>query len=502
MQSVADHSMPTSKILLVDDQPQNLYALELTLKALPATVISATSGAEALALTLKHDFAIAILDVQMPEMDGYELAELLLGDPTTCRIPVLFVTAAYADELHRFKGYDAGAVDYMVKPVVPSVLLSKVRVFLELARYRENLERLVDERTCALRESEQNFADLFQYAPQAMIMVDADRRIVKTNSNAEALFGYSHEAFEQLHLCDLTSESNDTTLSDLLEAGAFEPTAPGTHTVSKTISARRSDGSAFRASVGLAVLSRNDGPFVVIGVDDVSDALTAHEAVQTSLHEKELLLREIHHRVNNNLQIVSSLLALQTDKSAHPDLREVLTKSAGRVRSMALIHRELYSATSLARIDFGSYTRTLTEILHNGLDNQAKVSIRVTQVDLGLDKASPCALILNELMTNALKHGRSPNGCCNIVVEVSSEGGNLLLVVSDNGPGLPEGFDQNATTSLGMSLISSLTQQVRGSITLANQTGRGLRCQLIVPLEHAEDARTGPQGTTTGALST
>jgi PAS domain S-box-containing protein len=145
----------TPDILLVDDRRENLFALETLLKGMDCTPHSATSGDRALALTLEHDFALAIVDVQMPGMDGYELVELLRANPETSQIPVIFVSAAYADEQHLFKGYETGAVDYIVKPFEPAVLLGKVRVFLELAQYRFNLEGIIQQRTHTITETSQ-----------------------------------------------------------------------------------------------------------------------------------------------------------------------------------------------------------------------------------------------------------------------------------------------------------------------------------------------------------
>jgi signal transduction histidine kinase len=133
------------KILIVDDKPQNLYALEKLLKVLQVEVIQTTSGAEALGLSLEHDFCLAIVDVQMPEMDGYELVELLRGNPSTASLPVIFVSAIYSDEYHHRKGYDSGAVDFLSKPFVSEILLSKVKVFLDLYYQRVKLQELVDE---------------------------------------------------------------------------------------------------------------------------------------------------------------------------------------------------------------------------------------------------------------------------------------------------------------------------------------------------------------------
>jgi len=133
-----------SKILIVDDKPPNLYALEQLLKELDVEVVQETSGVEALAQTLENDFALAIVDVQMPEMDGYELVELLRGNPDTATLPVIFVSAIYSDEYHHRKGYDAGAVDFMSKPFIGEILISKVQVFLDLYHQRMKLEELVN----------------------------------------------------------------------------------------------------------------------------------------------------------------------------------------------------------------------------------------------------------------------------------------------------------------------------------------------------------------------
>jgi DNA-binding response OmpR family regulator len=133
------------KILIVDDKPQNLFALEKILQKLDVEVHQATGGNEALGLTLEHDFCMAIVDVQMPEMDGYELVELLRSNETTAKLPAIFVSAIYSDEYHHRKGYDSGAVDFMSKPFIPEILLSKVRVFIDLYEQREHLKSLVDE---------------------------------------------------------------------------------------------------------------------------------------------------------------------------------------------------------------------------------------------------------------------------------------------------------------------------------------------------------------------
>lgn len=133
------------KILIVDDKLENLFALEKILQKLDAQVFQAKSGNEALGLTTEYEFCMAIVDIQMPEMDGYELVELMRGNDATANLPVIFVSAIFSDEYHHRKGYDTGAVDFMSKPFIPEILLSKVKVFIELYSQRKKLQNLVAE---------------------------------------------------------------------------------------------------------------------------------------------------------------------------------------------------------------------------------------------------------------------------------------------------------------------------------------------------------------------
>jgi DNA-binding response OmpR family regulator len=133
------------KILIVDDKPENLFALEKTLQKVDVEVLRASSGKEALDLVLDYELALAIVDVQMPQMDGYELVELIRGNLNTASLPIIFVSAIFSDEYHHRKGYDAGAVDFMSKPFIPEILLSKVHVFIDLYEKRCELQNMVSE---------------------------------------------------------------------------------------------------------------------------------------------------------------------------------------------------------------------------------------------------------------------------------------------------------------------------------------------------------------------
>jgi two-component system sensor histidine kinase/response regulator len=159
------HGKP--EVLIVDDRQENLYILDRMLKALDVEVVQALSGAEALNLALERDFCVAIVDIQMPEMDGYQLVALLRSNADTATLPVIFVSAIYSDEYHHRKGYEAGAVDFMSKPFMPEILLSKVKVFVDLYRQRRDLEEEVQRR----RQAE----EALQEANLALSKLNADK---------------------------------------------------------------------------------------------------------------------------------------------------------------------------------------------------------------------------------------------------------------------------------------------------------------------------------------
>lgn len=143
-----------AKILLVDDRPENLYALERLLERPSLTIMKASSGNEALGMVLDHDFALVLLDVQMPEMDGFETAELMRGNSTTKHIPIIFVTAINKEQKYVFKGYESGAVDYLFKPLDADILISKVNIFLELYRQKKALKEYTEALEKAHKQAE------------------------------------------------------------------------------------------------------------------------------------------------------------------------------------------------------------------------------------------------------------------------------------------------------------------------------------------------------------
>jgi hypothetical protein len=187
-------------LLLVDDRPENLVALEAILGNEGLDLVKAGSGNDALRHSLKRDFALVLLDVQMPGMDGFETAELMRSNPKTRHLPIIFVTAGVKDIQLQFKGYDLGAVDYLIKPVDPHILQSKVTVFCELYRQRRQieanqllLEAKIKERVAMLRESEERFHMLATHVPVGIYQIDTQGNCLFVNRRWCEIAGLSAE---------------------------------------------------------------------------------------------------------------------------------------------------------------------------------------------------------------------------------------------------------------------------------------------------------------------
>ena len=203
----------------------------------------------------------------------------------------------------------------------------------------------------------------------------------------------------------------------------------------------------------------------------------SNEALSTSLHEKEVLLKEIHHRVKNNLQIISSILSLQSGSACSESQATLLRESQDRIRSMALVHEKLYRSRDLSRINFGEYVRNLTASLaHSYIASPAiRIRVDIRDVFLDIDMAIPCGLIINELVSNSFKYAFRDGRAGEVYISLSGNGQTYTLVVSDDGVGLPPGMDFRNTPSLGLQLVNTLVSQLEGTIELDLEKGTSFK---------------------------
>lgn len=304
-----------------------------------------------------------------------------------------------------------------------------------------------------------NLDDVLESMAGALFVLDAEGRVVTANRAAGALLGGS--------AAGLAGRDFGTICEGFTGRDADSRPVAGERTL------RRIDGGAVAVSFSGAPLGRSGGGRGMVCIaQDLSERKLLEDRLRGSLAEKELLLREIHHRVKNNLQIISSLLDLQSDRIEDPVARALYADSQARIRSMALIHQQLYGADALDRIDFGAYLEQLAaSLFHFGGGGNATIRVEAAPARLGIDRALTCGLIVNELVINSLKHAFPDRRQGVIRLEFSSSDGRHVLTIADDGVGLPDGAWDPDRGSLGTSLVTALVEQLSGSLQVGNAPG-------------------------------
>jgi two-component sensor histidine kinase len=218
-------------------------------------------------------------------------------------------------------------------------------------------------------------------------------------------------------------------------------------------------------------------------VQDITERREADQQLHDSLKEKSVLLKEIHHRVKNNMQVICSLLNLQAEQVSDPATHDLLKESQLRVRSMALVHEKLYQSENLAHVNFCSYANELMVLLGRSFRNPHVVlDVETDDINVGVGEAIPCGLILNELVSNGLKHAFPAGRSGVISVGLHRKGDRrLVLSVRDDGIGFPDTIDFRETETLGLSLVVTLTRQLSGTIELVKRNGTAFLIEFDTP---------------------
>jgi PAS domain S-box-containing protein len=327
----------------------------------------------------------------------------------------------------------------------------------------------------ALRASEARFAGILRLADDAIISVNLNQRITMFNHGAERLFGYSAQDVIGQPLDLLLPESASERHRRYVSEFASSPDVSRMMAERQEISGRRKNGLEFPAEATISKVELPGETTLTVILRDITERKKVQDSLKDSLKEKELLVKEIHHRVKNNLQIVSSLLNLQSDFIKDRQALDVFRESQNRVHSMALVHEHLYQSKDLAKIDFAGYIRALIGDLRTSYGEKAKdvaVHIDTSTFFMSIDKAIPCGLIINELVSNSLKHAFINDRQGKIGVSLRKSGNeHLSISVCDDGIGFPQDIDFRQTKTLGLQLVNSLCKQLRGTLELHSENG-------------------------------
>jgi len=321
----------------------------------------------------------------------------------------------------------------------------------------------------ALRLSEAELLSIFNGTHDAMIIFDFEGRILDVNDRMTEMYGLDRATALTLNIRKLSAPVTD------LEG--LRKILSGEKTLYEWKARRINDNTVFDVEVGMRHLRRRGAEVILAAVRDVSDRKKAESALRESLEEKIILIKEIHHRVKNNMQVISSLLNMQADSVDEPRANQALRDAIGRIHSMASIHEKIYSTDNFTRVDMAAYVNELSKdllALHSGRRGPVTIESRLHPVFMKMDKAIPFGLIINEILTNSIKHGCGESTPCAVDLLLEESAGWITLTIADNGPGMePEIFSSEQKTSMGMQIIEALAKQINATLSL--DVDRGTR---------------------------
>ncbi len=495
------------KLLVVDDDRDNLLALQAVLEPLKQEIMLASSGLDALRLCLDHEFAAVLLDVRMPEMDGFETAELIRARKRSRDTPILFLTGYRSDE-QLFRGYDLGAVDFLFKPIVPEILQSKVAVFVQLSRSEQLLRRQAE----ALARTEQKFRAVLEAAPDAMVITDENGAIRLANSRSDFLFGYSRERLIGLNITSLIPQWERP-----LANGAAEQ--PGSPLLETRHSARRVDGSIFPVQITKSPFETEEGLLITTAIRDATEQVQAEERIRrinielekrvtertADLTRSNEALRQFAWAASHDLQEATRMVLIYSqwigrsgvdlDHENRDRLRCVQENGARLQSLLAALRQYIFISESgdheITRVNCNVVVQNAVGYLDSTI---SEANARVIWEELPIIQCTEVLLLqlFQNLIGNAIKYRSEEPPCVRISAEKCD--GDWVFSVEDNGIGIePEYLEyifgvfkrlharQYSGTGIGLAICKAAVERLGGRIWVESTPGHGSAFHFALP---------------------
>jgi len=473
------------KILLIEDDKVDQMAFKrfADQKDFPFEYRICGSISEGLEALKTEKFDVILSDYFLQDGTAFDILSDISG------IPLIVVTGTGNEEI-AVKAMKMGAYDYLIKdvegyyfkvlPVTVGNALNRFEAEQKLQKYYEKLEDEVEKRTRkykkeilqrkqakeSLKASEEKFRTITEESADAIFITDKEGCYRYVNKAACEMLGYTYNELIRMNIRDLASE--ETAAASMNEFGQLTKTGR----LYSELELKKKDGTLIPTDLNAVVLP--DG-FIYGSCRNISDRKRAEKQVMDNLREKEILLKEIHHRVKNNLSIIISLLNLQSRRIKSKDQAlEAFQVSKDRIYAMSLVHEKLYKAENLSHIDMRGYFESLSNALVGAHSEEKEIRFEIDADDvfLDIDKAIPCCLIINELLTNAIKHAfpDKKTGLIKIRFKRADEKA-LILSIEDDGIGLPADVEIDQADTLGLQIVRLLTGQLDGFFQIAKADG-------------------------------
>jgi PAS domain S-box-containing protein len=451
--------VPLRVLQIEDSESDGAMIIRLLQKANDAVHWLRVEDAGQMRVALKQQpWDVVICDFKLPQFDAPSALTVL--KETGLDIPFIVVSGTMGEE-NAVEMMRRGAQDYLMKGQMARLAPSVAREVAD-ARHRQESRQTQE----FLHQSEERYHLLFNSGHDAVFVHEGANasgfpgRFLEVNDIACQRLGYTREELLQMSPAGIFAAEIQPTLPALMKNLQVQ-----TYLTLESVHVAK-DGRRIPVEISNHLFNLDGKPAVLSVARDITERKKDDELLRASLDEKIVLLKEVHHRVKNNLQIVASLLNLQSERINNPVIQETLLNTRNRVHSMALLHETLYHSDNLACLDIADFVEQLTSHLlssFGAVARQIRIDCNIVDVRLGMDQAVPCGLIINELVSNAIKYAFPNERPGRITVEMHPEAdGQVFLSVSDDGIGLPGSLDVAKTESLGLKLVSTLTSQLRG----------------------------------------
>ncbi len=461
-------------VLLVDNQPIILEYMRNVLENAGNTVTTALDGLSALRVLEQARPDVLVSDLVMPNIDGTRLCRIVRGLSEHKGIYIIVLSAIAAEEPIDLSSIGANAcvakgplnsmkrhiLSILGKPKLDASKVDKDKIY----GLDEIFERSI---TRELLRSKRHSEVVLDNLSEGIFETTDDGFIIYANPASLALIGEQEEEILGRNVNSLSFRVDGVPTQNILSLIEHEELAPEATIFS----------NSRQLSIKILPVRENGQQTKVVLLSDITDQMEADRTIRASLEEKDVLLKEVHHRVKNNLAMIASLITLQGNYLHDKQDAAILEQLRNRINSISLVHQQLYMSGDLAHIDFGAYVRELTGNLLESMSTSSErieLTLKIQESQLNINTAIPLGLIIAELFTNALKYAFDPSQKGAITIELTRKGNRRHLVVSDDGQGLPANFDFTKTKTLGFQIVLALTRQLQARLRHLKRSGTAI----------------------------